>query len=116
MEDGAYVIKVDEYKSIGIHWIALDVNGTNRRASYDAIYFDILRVEQILKEIEKFKRNKNIITNICRIQAYNLVMWEYFCINFIDFMLKSKSLLDYTNIFSPNDYEKNNKMILKYLQ
>ena len=31
-------------------------------------------------------------------------------------MLKSKSLLDYTNIFSPNDYEKNNKMILKYLQ
>ena len=31
-------------------------------------------------------------------------------------MLKGKSLLDYTNLFSPNDYEKNDKMILKYFQ
>ena len=32
-------------------------------------------------------------------------MCEYFCIEFIDFMLKSKSLLDYTNLFSPNEFE-----------
>ena len=31
-------------------------------------------------------------------------------------MLKGKSLLDYTNLFSPNEYEKNNKLILKYFQ
>ena len=31
-------------------------------------------------------------------------------------MLKSKSFLDYTNVFSPNDYEKNDKMILNYFQ
>ena len=31
-------------------------------------------------------------------------------------MLKSKSLLDYTNLFSPNDYEKNDKIVLKYFQ
>ena len=31
-------------------------------------------------------------------------------------MLKSKSLLDYTNLFSPNDYEKNDRIILKYSQ
>ena len=37
-----------------------------------------------------------------------------FCIGIIDFMLKGKSLLDYTNLFSPNDYEKNDKIILKY--
>ena len=43
-------------------------------------------------------------------------MCVYFCIGFIDFMLKGKSLLGYTNLFSPNDYEKNDKMILKYFQ
>ena len=43
-------------------------------------------------------------------------MCGYFCIGFIDFMLKGKSLLDYTNLFSPNDYEKNDKIILKYSQ
>ena len=31
-------------------------------------------------------------------------------------MLKGKSLLDYTNLFSPKDYEKNDKIILKYIQ
>ena len=43
-------------------------------------------------------------------------MYEYFCIGFIDFMLKWKSLLEYTNLFSPNEYEKNGKIILKYFQ
>ena len=35
---------------------------------------------------------------------------------FIDFMLKGKSFLDYKNLFSPNDYEKNDKIILEYFQ
>ena len=39
-------------------------------------------------------------------------MCGYFCIGFMDFMLKRKSLLDYTNLFSPNKYKKNNKIIL----
>ena len=43
-------------------------------------------------------------------------MWGYFSIGFIDFVLKGKSLLDYTNLFSRNDYEKNDKIILKYFQ
>ena len=43
-------------------------------------------------------------------------MSGYFCIGFIDFMLKGKCLLEYTNLFSPNDYEKNDKIILKYFQ
>ena len=41
-------------------------------------------------------------------------MCGYFCIGFTDFMLKGKSLLDYTNLFSLNDYGKNGKIILKY--
>ena len=38
-------------------------------------------------------------------------MCGYFCIGFIDFMLKAKSLLEYTNLFSPNEYKKNDKII-----
>ena len=49
-------------------------------------------------------------------QTYDSIMCGYFCIGFIDFMLKGKSLLDYTNLFSPNDYEKNDKIIPKYFQ
>ena len=41
-------------------------------------------------------------------------MCGYFCIGFIDFMLKGKILLEYTNLLSPNHYEKNDKIILKY--
>ena len=43
-------------------------------------------------------------------------MCGYFWNGFIDFMLKGKSLLDNTNLFSPNDYDKNDKIILKYFQ
>ena len=60
--------------------------------------------------------NKNIITNIYRTQAYNSIMCGYYCIGCIDFMLKGKSLLYYTNLFSPNKYEKNDKIIPKYFQ
>ena len=58
--------------------------------------------------------NKNIIKNIYRIRAYDLIICRYFCIGFVDFMLKGKSFLDYTNLFSPNEYEKNDKITLKY--
>ena len=42
------------------------------------------------------------------------IMCEFFCIGFIDFMLKGKGLLAYTNLFSLNEYKKNDKIILKY--
>ena len=38
-------------------------------------------------------------------------MWGYFCNAFTDFMLKGKSLLDYTNLFSPNDYNYDKTML-----
>ena len=75
------------------------MNGNN------AIYFDSFGVEHIGKEIEKFIRNKYIIKNIYRIQAYNSIMCGYFSVGFIDFMLKDKCLLDYTNLFSPNEHK-----------
>ena len=79
-------------------------------------YFDSFGIERVPREIKKFIGNKNIITNIYRIQAHELITCTYFCIGFIDFMLKGKSLLDYTNSFSSNDHEKNHKIILKYFQ
>ena len=79
-------------------------------------YFDSFGAEHVPKEVKKFIGNKYIITNIYRIQAYDSIICGYFCIGFIDFMLKSKSLLDYTNLFTSNDYNKNDKVILKYFQ
>ena len=69
----------------------------------NVIYFDSFGVKLIPKEIRKFTGNKNIITNIYRIQAYNSIMCGYFCIGFIDFMLEGKNLFEYTNLFSPNE-------------
>ena len=79
-------------------------------------YFDSSGVELIPKEIKKFIGNKDVVTNIYRLQTYDSIMREYFRIGFIDFILKGKSLLEYTNLFSPNDYEKNDKITFKHFQ
>ena len=49
------------------------------------------------------------MTNICRIQAYASIIYEYVCTGFIAFMMKSKRLLNCNNLFSPDEYEKNEK-------
>ena len=108
IKDEAYIINLDEYSDIGTHWVALWVNNNN------VTYFDSFGAEHIPKEIIKFIENKNIKTNIFRIQAYDSIKCGYFCIGFIDFMFKGKSLTDYTNLFSPNDFKKNDDTILKY--
>ena len=118
IKNGAYVINLDEYDNIRTHWVALYVNNKT------ITYFDSFGVEHIPKEIIKFigneqsssakARNKNIITNIYRIQAYDSILCGYFCIGFINFMFNGNSLTDYTNLFSPNDFKKNGDIILKY--
>ena len=72
----------------------------------DITYFESLGVEHIPKEIIKLIGSKNVIVNIFRIQAYDSIMCGNFCIGFIDFMLASKRLTDYTNLFSPYDLKK----------
>ena len=91
IKNGAYVINLDEYHDIGTHWVALYAN--NKAATY----FDSFGVEHIPKEIMKFVNNKKIITNILRIQAYDSIMCDYFCIGYINFMFNDKSLTDFTN-------------------
>ena len=55
-----------------------------------------------------------MIANIFRIQAYDSVMCGYFCIGFINYMFMGKRLTDYTNLFSPNNFKKNDSIILNY--
>ena len=78
------------------------------------MYFDSIRVEYVIKEIRKFIGKRIIKTNIYRIQAYNLIMCGYVCVLFIDYMLKGKSLLDHTNLYSTNNCQE--MIILKYIQ
>ena len=80
----------------------------------DITYFYSFGVEHIPKEIKKFIGSKNVISNIFRIQAYDSIMCGYFCIGFINFMLADKKLADYTNLFSPYDFKKNDNIILNY--
>ena len=69
-----------------------------------------------LKKIKEFAGNKNIKTNIFRVQANNSVMCGYFRIGFIDFMLAGKKLTDFTGLFSPYDFKKNDNIILSYFK
>ena len=80
----------------------------------DVSYFDSCGVEHIPKEIKTFISHKNITTNIFRIQAYDSIMCGYFCIGFIDFMLAGKTLTEFTNLFSPNNFKRNDDIILNY--
>ena len=75
----------------------------------DVTYFDSFGVEHIPEG-----HSLSITTNIFRIQANDSVMCGYFCIGFIDFMLKGKTLTEFTNLFSPNNFKKNDDIILKY--
>ena len=59
------------------------------------------------EKIKEFIGNKNRKTNIFRVQENNSVMCGYVSIGFIDFMLACKKLNDYTNLFSPHDFKKN---------
>ena len=47
-------------------------------------------------------------------QNYDSVVCGYFCIGFIDYMFKGKSLTDYSNLFSRNNFKKNDDIILNY--
>ena len=89
--------------------VALYVNNNN------VTYFDSFGVEHIPKEIKVFINCPlYITTNIFRIQAYDSIMCRYFCIGFIDFMLAGKTLTEFTNLFSPNNFKKNDDIILNY--
>ena len=75
--------------------------------SDNATDFDLFGVEYIPKEIRKFIWNESTKTNTCNIQANDSITCAYIYIGFIDFVIKGKSLLDYNDFLSSNEYEKN---------
>ena len=79
-------------------------------------YFDRFGIEHVPKEIKRFIGQKSIKTNTFRIQAYNSIICGYFCIGFIHFMLAGRSLIYFTSLFSPYDFEKDDEIILDYFE
>ena len=108
------MINLDQYPNVGTNWIAIFYK------KIGFVHFDSFGVEYIPEKIkdfiEKFPGNKSINANIFRIQEYNSIMSGYFCIAFIDFMLAVKKLTDYSNLFSPYDFKKNDGIIFSYFK
>ena len=104
IKDGAYLINFDEYAGVGTHSIALFCKIS------EFVYFDSFGVERIPEEIKEFIGNKNIKASIFRLQANNSVMRGYFYIR------KIEKLTDFTTLFSPYDFDKNDNIILSYFK
>ena len=110
LKNGTCVINLDHSENTGTHWTVIFVKLN------EVIYFDSFGVEYIPNEIMEKIKHKNIKTNIFRIQDNNSIMCGYFCILLIDYMLNNKTLTDFTNLFSPWDFKKNDQIIKKYFQ
>ena len=95
---------------MGTHWVALFCK------KKEIVYFDSFDVEHIPEENKVFIGNKIIKANIFRVEANNSVTCGYFCIGFIDFMLAGKRLTNFTTLFSPYDFDKNDSIILCYFK
>ena len=98
-DEGAYVINLEDDTKAGSHWVALIVKKNK------CIYFDSFGVEHIAEEIERFVKGLETDSNIYRVQSYDSIMCGYYCIKFIEYMFSGKKLTDFTNLFSPNDFD-----------
>ena len=76
-----------------------------------AVYFDSFGIEYIPLEVLNKIKDKSITHNIFKIQDNESIMCEFFFIAFIEYILAGKTQLDYINLFSPNYYKKNDKII-----
>ena len=110
MKDGKYVINLDDKNSKGTHWVSLFIDRNT------ALYFDSFGIKYIPQEVLNKIKDKSIIHNIFRIQDNESIMWEFYCIAFIEYMFSGKTLLDYTNLLPLNNYKKNEKTIYKYFK
>ena len=108
IRDGAYVANLVEHKSIGTYWVAFCVDDNT------TTFIDSYGVEHILGKMKTFSVNENVMANVYREQVYVSITCGYFCIGFIDFMFKDKSLTDFMNLILPHNFKKNDEGILNY--
>ena len=100
-----HVINIDDNN--GFHYLLTEIQ------LHTLISLELSNVPQeVLNKI----KDKSITHNIFRIQNSESVMCGFYCIAFTEYMLAGKTLLDYTNLFPPNDYKKNGKIIHKYFK
>ena len=102
------MINLDDKNSKGAHWVSLFIDRNL------AVYFDSFGIEYIPQEVLNKIRDKSITQNIFRIQDSESFMFGFYNIAFIRCMLAGKTLLDYTNLFSPNG--QNSKIIYQYFK
>ena len=102
---GEYVINLDDKKSKGTHWVLLFIDRNL------AVYYDSFQIDYILQEVLNKIKDKSIPHNIFRIQYNESIMCGCHCIAFIEYMFSGKTLLDYTNLISPNNYKRNDKIM-----
>ena len=106
----AHVINFNEYTDVGTHWIALYVSNN------EITYFDSFGVGHVPQEIKKIIGHKKIKTDIFRAHANKSIVQGYFYIGFNDLMLAGKTLIDYTSLFSPYDFEKKDNIVFSYFK
>ena len=106
-QDGGYVVNLDDMGQSGTHWVAIFINDDR------ATYFDSFGVEHLPEEVKRFLVNKDLHVNIFRVQPARSVLCGYYGIKFLDFMFDGKSLMDFTNMFSPTNFEANDKLVLR---
>ena len=80
------------------HWVSLFVNKNT------ALYFDSFGIECIPQDILNKIKDKSITHKIFRIQDNKSIVCGFYCVTFIEYIFAVKALLDYTNLFSLNDY------------
>ena len=102
------MINLDDKKSKGTHWVSLFIDRNT------TVHFDSFGMEHIPQEV--LNKIKEITHNIFRIQDNDSIMCGYYCTAFIEYMLAGETLLYNTNLLSPNDYKRNDKIIYKYFK
>ena len=100
IKNGAYKINLDEYADVGMHWIIVYIKNNG------VICFDSFGVEHVSKEVVHFIGQKDIKTNIFRIQADNSIICGYCCIAFIDFMFAGGSVFGFASLLAPYYFKK----------
>ena len=86
---------------IGFHYLLTEI----------VVYFAYFWIEHIPQEVLSKIKDKSITRNIFRMQDNEAITCGFYCITFIEYILTGRNLLEYTNLFSPNDHKKNDKVI-----
>ena len=84
-------------KSKGTNWVLLFIDRNT------GAYFDSFWIEYIPQKVLRKIKDKSITHNIFRRQDNDSIICAFYYNTFIEYLLSGKNLLDYNNLFSPND-------------